>query len=75
VVVRSHVSSRTTSHSLLLEVHVENINMRPDEAIRGKRMTPDGKGRESDVESRDLKGCSIRLCRLRTGGLVLTSKH
>jgi hypothetical protein len=34
-----------------------------------------GKGGESDVESRDLQGCIIRLCRLRTDGLVPVSKY
>jgi hypothetical protein len=34
-----------------------------------------GKGGESDVKSRHLQGCSLHLCRLRTDGLVPTSKY
>jgi hypothetical protein len=34
-----------------------------------------GKGRECDVESQHLQGCSPRLCLLRTEGLVPMSKY
>jgi hypothetical protein len=34
-----------------------------------------GKGRECDVESRRLQGCSPCLCQLRTDGLASTSKY
>jgi hypothetical protein len=34
-----------------------------------------GKGRESDVKSQHLQGCSPRLCRLSTDGLAVVSKY
>jgi hypothetical protein len=39
------------------------------------RVSSVGKGGESDVESRHLKGCSPRLCRLRIKELLSVSKY
>jgi hypothetical protein len=50
-------------------------NLRPGEALRGKWRQLVGKVREWYVESWHLKGCSPRLCQLRTDGLPLVSKY
>jgi hypothetical protein len=59
----------------LLEVHVENVNLRPGGALIGNKGPFVGKGGESDVESRDLQGCSPHPCQLLTDGLTPVSKY
>jgi hypothetical protein len=58
----------------LLEVCVEIDNLRPGGA-RESGGPSVGKGGECDVERWHLQGCSLRLCRLRTEGLVPVSKY
>jgi hypothetical protein len=51
------------------------LNWRPGGASRWKGETVSREGRGVYVESRCLQGCSPRLCRLRTDGLVPVSKY
>jgi hypothetical protein len=50
-------------------------NWRPGGAFSWKVETINWKGREVDVASRHLQGCSLRLCQLRTDELVPMSKY
>jgi hypothetical protein len=50
-------------------------NLRPGGAFRGKGRQLVGKVGEWYLKSRHLQGCSPRLCRLRTEGLVPLSKY
>jgi hypothetical protein len=50
-------------------------NLRPGGAFRGKGRHVVEKVGEWYMESRHLKGCSPRLCRLRTDGLTHVSKY
>jgi hypothetical protein len=59
----------------LLEVLVENVNLRPGGALGESGGISVGKGGDNDVKSQQLQGCSPHLCRLRADGLVPESKY
>jgi hypothetical protein len=57
-------------------VDISQRTYRPVEPTLGESGgSSDGKSRESDVVIRFLQDCSIRLCRLRTEGLISVSKY